>query len=318
MELKDYQLSDIIYALSFRLDRVHDSVLQELAQPELKDEFIRQTQYHFVEEYQKELFTSTNLINEVKIPNQEEVDIIFTEFAKYFHKHGQKDYFLNRGITEEEIITYKLGSTHIIYDYETTVPFIESLKEKYNKELVEQIIFFHLRAHNAIKSLHDSEAFVTIPDFDINGICRGIVYRAEKFVKTENLRNMHKFFVSHAPLFWFNSKVIDKYDTLIVVEGVFDALALLRIGIKNVISPSATRISKYEYEKIKDKKLHLVYDRDAGGVFGLELFFNEYDNDLRNFETTYDVLDDSRDFDEITAEEIFGFFNKNNIQYYLK
>lgn len=318
MTKEDYQLSDVIYALSFRLDRLHDTVLQELAAPELKDEFIRQTQYHFVEEYQRDLFTSTNLINEVNIPNQEEIDLIFTEFAYHFHLHVVKDYFINRGITLEEINTYKLGSTHIIYNTEATGPFIETLKKKFNPKLVDDVVFFHLKSHNAIKKLHSSDAFVTIPDFDNKGICRGIVYRTERFVKDGDLRNLHKFFVSHAPLFWFNSKVINKYDTLIIVEGVFDALALLRVGILNVISPSATRISKYEYRKIKDKHLHLIYDRDQGGAFGLELFFNEYDNELRDKITTYDVLEDLRDFDEMSKEEIFNFLNKNGIKYYLE
>lgn len=318
MDLKDYQISDIIYALSFRLDNLHEELLQDLASEENRKEFIQQVQFHFVTEYQKDLFERTNLLDFVTLYNQEEIDKIFTEFAIFFYKNGITDYFLNRGITKEQIDKYKLGSTHILYNVEVTKPFVESLRVKYNNELVDKILYFHLKCTNSIKSLHDSEAFMTIPDFDKDGICKGIVYRTEYFEKISGIRNFHKFFVSHAPLYWFNSQAIEKYDTLIVVEGVFDALALLKLGVKNVISPSSTRISQYEYNLINDKNIHIIFDKDQGGLFGLELFMTQYDKEDRIYSTTYDLLEDERDFDEMKSEEVFKFFEKKEIKYYFK
>lgn len=58
---------------------------------------------------------------------------------------------------------------------------------------------------------------------------------------------------------------IEKADTIIIVEGRADVLALLRTGIDNVIAVEGTNIPKSIIELIKDKTVITFLDGDRGG-----------------------------------------------------
>jgi len=87
---------------------------------------------------------------------------------------------------------------------------------------------------------------------------------------------------------------------------VFDVLALHRLGIKNCISFSNIRISKYQYKLIKDKECLFIYDGDKGGETGIEYIEKTYKNPLFQ----YKLLTSEKDLDEISKEEVFSVIDE--------
>jgi len=217
--------------------------------------------------------------------NQEEIDLIFTDIALFFHRTGDYTFLLNRGITQQTIDRFKLGSTK---QFETNSyeleEFIFNLKQKYIKDLIEYAFLdYHLFMFETNLRLYKDPYCVTIPTFDNNGICRGIVYRTEKYYpRTDSIRNLYKFYNSHAPSYIFNLEAVYEYDTLLLVEGVFDALSIYQLGFENVISVSHTKLSKYHIELLKDKNIIMLTDNDMGGLSGLEYFYEHYHNSVKS------------------------------------
>jgi len=87
---------------------------------------------------------------------------------------------------------------------------------------------------------------------------------------------------------------------------VFDVLALQRFGYNNVISPSMVRLSPYHTNLLKDKKLHILFDRDRGGLEGLRFIKDHYENQ-DNLITLALCPTTDKDFDEMTEGEVSNF-----------
>ena len=66
----------------------------------------------------------------------------------------------------------------------------------------------------------------------------------------------------------WNVKNIIKKDDLIIVEGIFDVLSFVEIGIKNVISTLGINISKYQLNEIQKISNNIVlgFDNDVAGI----------------------------------------------------
>jgi DNA primase len=156
--------------------------------------------------------------------------------------------------------------------------------------------------------LYGSGHAVSCPSFDSKGKCRGIVFRILHYKKNEkSLKNMYKFYNPFSWSYLFNFKTVEENDELIMVEGVTDAMALLRAGYKNVISPSMVRLSPYHTRILKDKKLHVLFDHDRGGLEGLKFIKDHFEN--QDNLVTLALCPTTRDFDEMTLEEIHHYMD---------
>jgi len=240
-------------------------------------------------------------VNRTTRNTQKPINQIFKTFAETFHSHINPEYLLSRNITEEQIIKYKLGSTHCLKDETIVNELFVELKKRFDETLVKDIFNYHLHISLLNDELYENPYMSTIPSFNYNNECEGIVYRTENYKKLNSLRNLSKFYCSHAPTYIFNHETINRYDELIIVEGVFDVLALERIGILNAITVSYNRLSKYHYNLLKDKKLKLIFDPDVGGLAGLQFIKETY-----NFkDIEYHLTPDNMDVDELVTENKF-------------
>lgn len=238
--------------------------------------FTQEIQKHFYILYQKDI---SKLINDDISFHFEQADIdnVFNEFALFFYESDNKKYLKSRNIPQDLIDKYKLGSTHIFFNENKWDTFISSIYKKYNKNIIKLVAIYHKNLFLTNLKYYNDANCSTIPCFDKNNICKGIVYRVEGYTdKYKELRNIYKFHVSHAPSYMFNQHIIDEYDTIILVEGVFDALSLVKIGYPNVVSVSHLKLSEYQFNLIKGKNIIMIYDNDLGGLNGLEYFYEKY------------------------------------------
>ena len=287
-------ITDFIYALHLNPSNVSIALLQEMYQTD-SQKFLTYLKQHFDINYQNVVLDRIGIGNLNPGYTQEQINKCFKEWENFFYIHGDTTFLKERGITQEQVDRFKLGSTHCFGNNKITTDFLKDLKIKYPIELLEDILYFHSNNKQTNLDLYDAPNFVTIPGNN------GIVYRSIGWYKLDTLRNLYKFFVSHAPTFIFNESAL-QYDKIIIVEGVFDVLALDTLGIKNSICFSSTRASIYQYELIKNKKCIFIFDGDLGGQVGIDYVKETYNNPL--FE--YKLLDSTKDFDELIKEEVLS------------
>jgi len=242
-----------------------------------------------------------------KIEDQAIANSVFQKFALYLHEHRSDEgnsFWAKRGISYEQIHRYKLGDTGNL-----TPQDIAKLFGRFSKGESEQFRGYALSAMKCVaeqlltaKNLYGNSLSVSCPSFDAQGNLTGIVFRTVYYTdKYKTSKNVFKFFNPYSYSFLFDSSIIDKFDELFVVEGIFDALALYRAGVENVISPSMIRMSPWHVEKLKDKKLHVIFDRDLGGMTGLREIKNSFKEENL---LTLGLLPSERDFDELPLCEI--------------
>ncbi|MCA1807172.1 MAG: toprim domain-containing protein [Actinobacteria bacterium] len=204
---------------------------------------------------------------------QFEMDQAMSLVADYMHKHlsqSNEEYLMRRGITREQINRYKIG------DNSVSIPFLGDLEWHLVNNYVRVEVATRIKSclgHyvNEIKGRYGSGYAISFPSYDAKGNFKGIVFRTVGFVKTNETRNMYKFYSPYSYSFLFNEGALEKYDEVYLVEGVADALALIRLGYDNVISPSMVRITESHVKKIVDNnvKVNVIFDQDQGGFAGL-------------------------------------------------
>jgi len=306
-------INDLFYSLNVDPLNTNNKILHELYSndPKMFNDYINN---FWSLEYNKDISNKLNV--EYKLPNytQHLINNIFKEFSLLFHNNVDNTFFINRSITEQQINDYKLGSTHILENKNIVVEFRNKLYTKYQNEiLINKIFKYHNDILQQNLKLFSDPHCSTIPSYDINGNCKGIVYRSNSFKKYNSLRNISKFFISHAPTYLFNYETIDKYNDLILVEGVFDVMALNRLGIKNVISASYTRISKYHYDILKNKNLFIIYDGDLGGLYGSKFIYETYKFNNISVNLIAEDIDEQVNND---PDFVINFLKEHNIKCY--
>ena len=240
---------------------------------------------------------------------QKEIDLIFTEIAEYLHKNISEEgkaYWLSRGVTEEQIKEFKLGDNGVwMAKPEEMLPYFHlHLAKHYKVEYVQQAYHSMCDQLRTAERLYGSGLATCCPTYDTNGLCKGIVFRILNYKKNNNkmYKNMYKFYNPFSLSYLFPFSNVEKYDELIMVEGVFDALALMRAGYPNVISPSMVRLSPYHIETLRNKKLHILFDCDRGGLEGLKFIKDKFENETNL--ATLELCPTPKDFDEMTTTEI--------------
>lgn len=242
-------------------------------------------------------------------PEQQQIaNKVYKKFAMYLHTHRSASgdtYWLGRGITKEQIAKYSLGDTSSLSL--DSIYFLFSLFGKNEsdefKTFAKWVAKSVIEQLQTAKDLYGDSLSISCPSFDANGNLTGIVFRIVHYdARYKGSKNIFKFYNPYSYSFLFDGAVVDQYEELYVVEGVFDALALYRFGLPNVVCPSMVRFSPWHVSKLKDKKLHIIFDKDLGGLMGLRHAKNVFPNQ-DNLKSLV-ILPSSKDFDEMLPSEI--------------
>jgi len=238
---------------------------------------------------------------------QTEINQATASLCEIFHERislrGQV-YLHNRGISDEEISTYRFGDSTIL-DFHFDEVF-HNLRHHSDEalHLLKQCLSQYTKA---IMDRYSSPHFISLPSYR-NGEFTGVVFRTVAFKKREDqMRNMFKFYSPYNFSYMFNEDALDNFDEINIVEGVADALALIRLGYKNTISPSMVRLSPKHIEKLKGKKLNVLFDQDMGGLAGLKYIADHVPEQQLN---VLALTPRSTDFDEEDEDTIHSYMAK--------
>lgn len=184
-------------------------------------------------------------------------------------------YLLGRGITAEDCVRYHIGST--------------DLYRKYTN-------------------------YVIIPIYD-NGKIRGFLGRyASKKVPENKLRYNNSIGTEFSSLLFGYDEITNKTSTVILVEGVFDKIAVdkvLQLGDSEEVKCVCTfgkKISTVQEKKLMLKGVSnvvLLYDFDA--IKEIKKYGVELEN---NFVTSITYTSSKKDIDECTESEVLEVFSK--------
>lgn len=304
-------LNDLIYFTY--IDTENENVLKQMY-IENPDMFASHLNQIFDIEYRNKL---AELVGEPIIADpdgtQKELQAIFTEIAHHLHfmmSSSGREFWHSRGVTDTQIVEYQLGDNWIwLPDEDNHFPtigdkhYFTKLAQKYRPYLVKNVLKAMWDQINTAQTLYGSGHAVCCPSFNKDHVCTGIVFRNISYKSVDGeYKHMYKFFNPFSWSYIFNYETYQAYDELILVEGVFDALALKRAGYANVISPSMVRLSPYQVSLLKNKKLHVIFDHDRGGLEGLKFIKDKMGSDSNLI--TLALLPTERDFDEMTQKEI--------------
>ena len=213
-----------------------------------------------------------NQIIENNIPN--EIDYIKNKsLAEYFYEQlwteeskYVRDYIYSRGINDSTIKDFQLGWCPSNWNGETKwwnhrlmVPLIDSHNN---------YISFHTRI--ITKKITDKYNNIFILEEKTNKIVKEIFSNGEKKEYTKTW--FHGIFEKNCYLFGLNitKEYIEKENSVIIVEGIFDALSLYENGIKNVVAVLGSSLTKHQeclLARYCDKHIYL-FDSDEGGYTG--------------------------------------------------
>ena len=248
-------------------------------------------------------FMSETVNIEYDVPyDQDEVYDALTFFADGFHAYRSDVSFLtNRDITDDQICHFKLGDISGFLDHLNDNSY---LLDDYNRYLARDILSYFMFVVNEMDKKFGNSSIVTIPSYSVDGLCTGIVGRVVGYVKANGIRNKYKFINSNPSTYLLGENNFDKYDWFYLVEGVFDLMALDRVGVKNVLTVSATSLSDEHVDKLKHKKLVALFDNDRGGFFGIRRLTGQSLNLLNTL-----IFPGSKDIDEADSDELLNFLN---------
>ena len=96
-------------------------------------------------------------------------------------------------------------------------------------------------------------------------------------------------------------------NSLILTEGVYDAIALVNYGFKNAVSLLGTNLSNLQYFQILStvENVALCLDNDSAGISAMEKIMKNYPHELK-----YYRVDIDRDPDEFLKEHGAAEFKK--------
>lgn len=222
---------------------------------------------------------------------------------KYW-SHLRIGFLENRGIDKEDIKRLKIGDLSKFYSDEF-IDYVKIIKDNYNKETL-QLVFDSLdKICKMNQQMYGNFNYVIIPSFDKNMNNVGTCFRSISFLKNGNWKNLYKFHFFNAPRFLYGEDKLDEYKSFFVFEGVFDVIHCKKNGIDNCLGLGNNTLSKYQYQKIKDKKLHFIFDNDMGGNNGLQI--------IEKMNLQGSLLPGYKDIDEMDKEETMKFIASLNI-----
>lgn len=228
--------------------------------------------------FNRDFRTVSSNMSSLKLYGEETIEsetLSITALAPFSSGKVVHSYLLDRGFSEEDFVRFNLG-----WDTEKkriTIPFFNEYGE---------LLGFSGRA-----VMNES-------DFGYESI-----YGTEAKYHIYNHFNAKKYFY---PLNLF--RPIN--DTIIVVEGLLDAIWLHKNGYTNALSIISAEISKEQLRKIKllwANKIILCLDNDTAGQRGCERLYKFLKNDFLFQQVT--LPDGKKDIQECTKEELDLMFS---------
>lgn len=243
---------------------------------------------------------------------------IFSETTFYYHQNLKKSdiaigYLKKRKINDEIIEKYKIG-----YASKDDASFFMSLKRKYNidddtlfkvgllKKGEKNVYpFFYERLMIPIQN--HSQEFVAFGGRTLND------EYGPKYLNSPE----HPLFKKGSILFNFsNARKNNENQKIIIVEGYFDLLSLVKIGIDYVVAPLGTALTTYHLQVLSRKftELYLLFDMDEAGQ---KATLSSIENAIKYFSSINVIILPSgvKDIDQFITE---NDLNKENFEQYLK
>lgn len=270
----------------------------------------------------------------------------YCEFLKNNENKFALDYLYNRGLDDETIRVFKIGyapnKKDIIYKMATNQNNLRQLSSDKNDLIFS---FNELTAAKLINVSQNGEIFDFFNDriiFSIEDENENIIGFSGRTIKdvTPKYLNTATNEIFKKEITLYNIANAIKYqnnNTLYIVEGFMDVIALYKIGIKNVVATMGVAFSLHHLNKILEnmdiETIILAFDNDAAGessklkvakeigdkinVFLLKKWqYSEKDFDelvnKYDLDTVLTVLSNTEDLAQFLLETEFVHFNPNN------
>lgn len=229
------------------------------------------------------------------------------ELCSILHKQlspQSREFLHSKGITDNQIDRYHIGDSMILESHFDEV--FHNLSHKHNDETLELVQNCLTQYRAAIVDRYQNPVFISYPSYT-GTTFTGAVFRTLGFEKREGqLRNMFKFYSPYNYSYLFNEGALEEYDEINVVEGVSDALTLIRLGYPNTISPSMVRLSPKHIHKLANKQLNILFDQDMGGYAGAKYIMERIPAEQLNVVA---LTPNTRDFDEEDESVIHSYMS---------
>lgn len=222
--------------------------------------------------------------------------------ARYYYRNLQKNiearkYLFNRGITQNTIISFRLG-----YSYDSWDASINFLKKKGYTEL--DILNSGLVAKSKNGKTHDRfRGRVMFPIMDYRERIIGFGGRVLDDSKPKYLNSPETIiFDKGTNLYGLNFAAKNAERTIIIVEGYMDCISLHQSGIKNAVASLGTSLTIGQAKLLKRyaDRIIISYDADNAGqtatLRGLEILKKE------NFDVRVLKVPEGKDPDEFVRK----------------
>lgn len=208
---------------------------------------------------------NTNFFNKA-INALNEINSYF--FTKLNANEAVKNYLFKRGLNDEDFLTFGLGFVP------KTEDFLNFLRAKDFLEVALKLALISKDKNGNFHSIYANRISFAIKDANhkIRGFSTREWIKNAKLGKYINSKNTEVFNKSFLLYNLSNAKnSVAKSNELFLVEGFFDAIALSKMGFKNVVATSGTAFANTHLALVlkqsKDKNLSLVFvpDKDEAG-----------------------------------------------------
>ncbi len=197
-----------------------------------------------------------------------------SDTAEFFKSNLLKDknsaaymYLKSRGITDENIETYKLGFALNSYD-----ELQKHLKEKYSQEILDKAGLVIKRENNA-GYVDRFRNRITIPIFDDKGNI--VAFGARAIEQGQNPKYLNSpdtivYNKSHILYGLYQAKeAIKEKDAIVIMEGYFDVISAQVNGVKNAVGACGTALTESHVKLIsrytQSRRIYLAFDTDKAG-----------------------------------------------------
>ena len=214
-------------------------------------------------------------------------------------------YLESRGITDENIETYKLGFAPNSYD-----ELQKHLKDKYSEDLLDKAGLLSKRENNR-GYIDRFRNRITIPIFDEKGNIVAFGARAiesgqnPKYLNSPDTLVYNKSNILYG-LYQAKDSIKEK-DSIVIMEGYFDVISAQVNGVKNAVGACGTALTENHVKLISrytpSRKIYLAFDTDKAGQ-------NATKRGAEIIKEAFSGLGNIKQFDES-----FSSISKNNNRY---
>lgn len=212
-------------------------------------------------------------------------------------------YLSDRGITDENIETYKLGFAPNSYD-----ELQKHLKVKYSEDLMDKAGLV-IKRENGRGVLDRFRNRITIPIFDDKGNI--VAFGARAIEEGQNPKYLNSpdtavYNKSHILYGLYQAKeAIKEKDAIVIMEGYFDVISAQVNGVKNAVGACGTALTESHVKLIsrytQSRKIYLAFDSDRAGQMaakrGAEVIKEAFTGlgNIKQFDESYSSISSNND-----------------------